>query len=72
MSNNEWCLIELVQCNHKGSARVHTRPIIVPYIYADYLVEDLECDIHLYADDAVLMLDYQNSTTAFLPKLTEI
>ena len=36
-------------------------------IYADDLVEDLECDIHLYADDAVLIkIPLQHS-----PKLTE-
>ena len=34
-------------------------------IYADDLVEDLECDIHLYADNAVIMVNYQNSITAF-------
>ena len=34
-------------------------------IYADDIVAELECDIHLYADDAVLITNYNNPVTAF-------
>ena len=33
-------------------------------IYADDIVAELECDIHLYADDAVLITNYNNPVTA--------
>ena len=33
-------------------------------IYADDMVEELECDIHLYADDALLIANYRNHITA--------
>ena len=55
----------MVQNICRSASRIYSRTTIVP-IYVDDIIKNLDCDVHLYADDTVLMTSYRNPEEAFV------
>ena len=51
----------MVPFNGRCSTRIHFRTSIVPDLYKDLILDNLECDMNLYAADAVLMTHYKEN-----------